>query len=117
MSLKPGPGDSRARAARDRSDIMKFTSRTQGAGASMTSAAERGTGTGSREQSRPDGVPVQQGGQDSETEERIAPFGPETFEVPPPGPEGPDRLIDEAELDRICLHNLLSACADMIFFK
>ena len=83
----------------------------------MTSAAERGTGTGSREQSRPDGVPVQQGGQDSETEERIAPFGPETFEVPPPGPEGPDRPIDEAELDRICLHNLLSACADMIFFK
>ncbi|NUR29172.1 MAG: EAL domain-containing protein [Catenulispora sp.] len=28
-----------------------------------------------------------------------------------------DRPIDEAELDRICLHNLLSACADMIYFK
>jgi diguanylate cyclase (GGDEF)-like protein/PAS domain S-box-containing protein len=27
------------------------------------------------------------------------------------------RTIDEAELDRICLHNLLSACADMIYFK
>ncbi|WP_329956319.1 EAL domain-containing protein [Catenulispora pinistramenti] len=27
------------------------------------------------------------------------------------------RPIDEAELDRICLHNLLSACADMIYFK
>ncbi|WP_223297549.1 sensor domain-containing protein [Catenulispora acidiphila] len=33
------------------------------------------------------------------------------------GPEGPIRPIDETELDRICLHNLLSACADMIFFK
>jgi diguanylate cyclase (GGDEF)-like protein/PAS domain S-box-containing protein len=30
---------------------------------------------------------------------------------------GQDRPIDEAELDRICLHNLLSACDDMIFFK
>src|ERR1700742_4839792 len=30
---------------------------------------------------------------------------------------GLERPIDEAELDRICLHNLLSACADMIFFK
>jgi diguanylate cyclase (GGDEF)-like protein/PAS domain S-box-containing protein len=30
---------------------------------------------------------------------------------------GLDRPIDEAELDRICLHNLLSACADMIYFK
>jgi diguanylate cyclase (GGDEF)-like protein/PAS domain S-box-containing protein len=29
----------------------------------------------------------------------------------------PDGPIDEAELDRICLHNLLSACADMIYFK
>ena len=29
----------------------------------------------------------------------------------------PDRPIDESELDRICLHNLLSACADMIYFK
>ena len=35
----------------------------------------------------------------------------------PPLPDGPDRPIDEAELDRICLHNLLSACADMIYFK
>jgi diguanylate cyclase (GGDEF)-like protein/PAS domain S-box-containing protein len=41
-----------------------------------------------------------------------------------PGPEtvlgsdpAPDRVIDEAELDRICLHNLLSACADTIYFK
>ncbi|MFD0632133.1 putative bifunctional diguanylate cyclase/phosphodiesterase [Catenulispora yoronensis] len=25
--------------------------------------------------------------------------------------------LDPAELDRICLHNLLSACADMIYFK
>ena len=35
---------------------------------------------------------------------------------PSPEPE-PGRPIDEAELDRICLHNLLSACADMIYFK
>ena len=35
----------------------------------------------------------------------------------PPRPEEGDRPIDEAELDRICLHNLLSACADMIYFK
>ena len=35
----------------------------------------------------------------------------------PPRPEEPGRPIDEAELDRICLHNLLSACADMIYFK
>jgi len=35
----------------------------------------------------------------------------------PPRPEERDRPIDEAELDRICLHNLLSACADMIYFK
>lgn len=35
----------------------------------------------------------------------------------PPGAGGLGRPIDEAELDRICLHNLLSACADMIFFK
>jgi diguanylate cyclase (GGDEF)-like protein/PAS domain S-box-containing protein len=35
----------------------------------------------------------------------------------PPAEDGPDRPIDEAELDRICLHNLLSACADMIYFK
>ncbi|HET9170882.1 MAG TPA: EAL domain-containing protein [Actinospica sp.] len=35
-----------------------------------------------------------------------------------PSPEhGRDRPIDEAELDRICLHNLLSACDDMIYFK
>lgn len=33
------------------------------------------------------------------------------------GGSGRDRPIDEAELDRICLHNLLSACADMIYFK
>ena len=32
-------------------------------------------------------------------------------------PADRDRPIDEAELDRICLHNLLSACADMIYFK
>lgn len=32
-------------------------------------------------------------------------------------PDGRDQPIDEAELDRICLHNLLSACADMIYFK
>lgn len=83
----------------------------------MTSAAERGAGTGSREQSRPDGVPVQQGERDPEAEEPTASFGPTAFDVPPPGPEAPDRPIDEAELDRICLHNLLSACADMIFFK
>ena len=31
--------------------------------------------------------------------------------------DAPDRPLDEAELDRICLHNLLSACADMIYFK
>ena len=35
----------------------------------------------------------------------------------PPRPQERDRPIDEAELDRICLHNLLSACADMIYFK
>jgi diguanylate cyclase (GGDEF)-like protein/PAS domain S-box-containing protein len=35
----------------------------------------------------------------------------------PPQPEEPDRPLDAAELDRICLHNLLSACADMIYFK
>ena len=34
-----------------------------------------------------------------------------------PRPDEPDRPIDEAELDRICLHNLLSASADMIYFK
>jgi diguanylate cyclase (GGDEF)-like protein/PAS domain S-box-containing protein len=31
--------------------------------------------------------------------------------------EARDRPLTEAELDRICLHNLLSACADMIYFK
>jgi len=31
--------------------------------------------------------------------------------------EGPCCPIDEAELDRICLYNLLSACGDMIYFK
>ncbi|NUP49163.1 MAG: EAL domain-containing protein [Catenulispora sp.] len=39
---------------------------------------------------------------------------------PEPGPRAQaaaERPIDEAELDRICLHNLLSACADMIYFK
>jgi diguanylate cyclase (GGDEF)-like protein/PAS domain S-box-containing protein len=35
----------------------------------------------------------------------------------PSAEEEQDRPIDEAELDRICLHNLLSACADMIYFK
>jgi diguanylate cyclase (GGDEF)-like protein/PAS domain S-box-containing protein len=30
---------------------------------------------------------------------------------------GADRPLDEAELDRICLYNLLSACSDFIFFK
>ena len=33
------------------------------------------------------------------------------------GALGSDRPVDEAELDRICLYNLLSACADMIYFK
>ncbi|NUR57838.1 MAG: EAL domain-containing protein [Catenulispora sp.] len=35
----------------------------------------------------------------------------------PTQPIEPAQSIDEAELDRICLHNLLSACADMIYFK
>ena len=34
-----------------------------------------------------------------------------------PDPKAPERPIEPAELDRICLHNLLSACADMIYFK
>ncbi|WP_194915576.1 putative bifunctional diguanylate cyclase/phosphodiesterase [Catenulispora rubra] len=79
----------------------------------MTSAAERGAETGTPGRSRPDGLPVQPGvsrrrgdadadaDANANADERIA----------------PDRTIDEAELDRICLHNLLSACADMIFFK
>jgi diguanylate cyclase (GGDEF)-like protein/PAS domain S-box-containing protein len=77
----------------------------------MTSAAERGAGTGSREQSRPDGVPVQPGVPDPESGERAGASAGERIA------DGPDRPIDQAELDRICLHNLLSACADMIFFK
>jgi diguanylate cyclase (GGDEF)-like protein/PAS domain S-box-containing protein len=32
-------------------------------------------------------------------------------------PGGPARALTEAELDRICLFNLLSTCADMIYFK
>jgi diguanylate cyclase (GGDEF)-like protein/PAS domain S-box-containing protein len=37
---------------------------------------------------------------------------------PPPDEPGDEyRVISEAELDRICLHNLLSACSDMIYFK
>jgi diguanylate cyclase (GGDEF)-like protein/PAS domain S-box-containing protein len=45
--------------------------------------------------------------------------GPEDGRPEEGGEAGPgaDRVIDEAELDRICLHNLLSACADMIYFK
>jgi diguanylate cyclase (GGDEF)-like protein/PAS domain S-box-containing protein len=35
----------------------------------------------------------------------------------PPARRGPDGPVDEAELDRICLYNLLSTCADMIYFK
>ena len=35
----------------------------------------------------------------------------------PPPSDDPDRVISEAELDQICLHNLLSACSDMIYFK
>src|SRR5690348_1621861 len=39
-------------------------------------------------------------------------------DTPRPDPEVVrTRTLDEAELDRICLHNLLSACADMIYFK
>ena len=34
-----------------------------------------------------------------------------------PQPDERDRLLDAAELDRILLHNLLSASADMIYFK
>ena len=88
----------------------------------MASAAERGTGTGAHGQSRPDGVPPKPGMPHSEADARIPASGPESLDTPalpavPPGPEGPVRPIDEAELDRICLHNLLSACADMIFFK
>ncbi|MEY9892036.1 diguanylate cyclase (GGDEF)-like protein/PAS domain S-box-containing protein [Catenulispora sp. MAP5-51] len=91
----------------------------------MASAAERGTGTGAHGQSRPDGVPPKPGMPHSEADARIPASGPESLDSPavpalpavPPGPEGPVRPIDEAELDRICLHNLLSACADMIFFK
>ncbi|WP_051451893.1 putative bifunctional diguanylate cyclase/phosphodiesterase [Actinospica robiniae] len=37
--------------------------------------------------------------------------------VPAAPDEERDRPLTEAELDRICLHNLLSACADMIYFK
>ncbi|MEY9928490.1 diguanylate cyclase (GGDEF)-like protein/PAS domain S-box-containing protein [Catenulispora sp. GP43] len=88
----------------------------------MTSAAERGTGAGAHEPSRPDGVPEQPGTPHPQTHPRIPPFSPDALDTAdlsagPPGPEGPVRPIDEAELDRICLHNLLSACADMIFFK
>jgi diguanylate cyclase (GGDEF)-like protein/PAS domain S-box-containing protein len=35
----------------------------------------------------------------------------------PAQPDERDRVISEAELDRICLYNLLSACSDMIYFK
>jgi diguanylate cyclase (GGDEF)-like protein/PAS domain S-box-containing protein len=66
-------------------------------------------------EARVDGQAAEQAA--SRVKERTARFSPTSFDVPPPGPEGPDRLIDEAELDRICLHNLLSACADMIYFK
>ncbi|MEY9860845.1 diguanylate cyclase (GGDEF)-like protein/PAS domain S-box-containing protein [Catenulispora sp. GAS73] len=82
----------------------------------MTNAAERGAETGTPGRSRPDGLPVQPGVPRSDTDERIASSGPEPSATPEPEP-APDRTIDEAELDRICLHNLLSACADMIFFK
>ena len=75
---------------------MKFTIPDAGSRHIVRSAAERGAGTGAHR----------------EGDERIAPE-PEGTE----GTEGPDRPIDEAELDRICLHNLLSACADMIYFK
>ncbi|MEZ0115662.1 diguanylate cyclase (GGDEF)-like protein/PAS domain S-box-containing protein [Catenulispora sp. EB89] len=97
----------------------------------MTSAAERGAETDTPGRSRPDGLPVQPGVPRSDTAERIASRGPATSATSeardertepaeptgPAEPAAPDRTIDEAELDRICLHNLLSACADMIFFK
>ena len=94
----------------------------------MTSAAERGAETGTQSRSRPDGLPVQPGGSrrradaDERIDERIAVSGSQTAADSeacdePAEPTAPDRTIDEAELDRICLHNLLSACADMIFFK
>jgi diguanylate cyclase (GGDEF)-like protein/PAS domain S-box-containing protein len=35
----------------------------------------------------------------------------------PSRPDEQDRPTDEAELDRILLHNLLSSCSDMIYFK
>ena len=44
---------------------------------------------------------------------------PKLPEAPSP-PDAPHRdvtQLEEDELDRICLHNLLSACADTIFFK
>ena len=34
-----------------------------------------------------------------------------------PSEDGAQRILSEAELDRICLYNLLSTCADMIYFK
>src|SRR6185312_12632846 len=47
--------------------------------------------------------------------------GPDTRQPAPSGGEEERERrhppIDESELDRICLHNLLSACTDNIYFK
>jgi diguanylate cyclase (GGDEF)-like protein/PAS domain S-box-containing protein len=92
----------------------------------MTNAAGRGAGTNSPVPSRPDGFPLQPGFPDHEADERDAriadPDGDPDPHAPidptePHEPHEPVEPVDQAELDQICLHNLLSACADMIYFK
>ncbi|HEV2634183.1 MAG TPA: EAL domain-containing protein [Actinocrinis sp.] len=46
-----------------------------------------------------------------------APPAEQAAPAPATDPNDPDRVLTEVELDRICLHNLLSACSDMIYFK